>query len=860
MEPWCHPLCQVHYHTAAPQPRAPPNAHSHPPLPCPSLSGYHPFDPEGTAPEAVLQEAIKHGRYDFNDPVWEDVSDSAKSLIESLIVVDAEERAAADDVLLHPWVKRYTPRLHRKRGKAGLSHNTSGFGSSRSVESQSDVRSHHNQAHTTGTTASSHAPPPPLQTNGYYSTSQSMHRPTSASARNSIARRTGGGGSGSSDEGADALRSASVLSRLSASSTHTHNNVLPVAAGSGLTGSHRRRRSSRRARDRRPSDNNSTVGTPTANSHKPDTATSTSAANNAATNSTTTNGGDADGSGMLLPGVTPDTTPGASHNASAKDNGDVRPCEPVDTTAPSQEQQQQNDGNDVKPTSAKARDAARSLLAVDPVHPAVPAQGDGDSDPLAQTEPGLALSSPTADARLAHTTRRKRRSRHGNDGDATSDRDATLAQLGGGGDSVPASPRSRRSRKHRRHGSRARSRERSRSRDGGDSEGKNSKHRGHRRHRHRRRRRRSSVRSRASLMRHHKKRDGSGETNVTASTAGTRSTVHSKASAAVRAAIINALVEEHAGTQSSFEGDDDLHADAVAAAAARAAKAAGQAGQAEGQDAVAAVASQAVAAAEEAAQAKPRVSLAGLTPEEVTAQREARRKAAEEAKEKAKAAAAEARERLRSSMMKAAATGGEEGGDGGRGAGTAGGKSRGPRTSTTSAAAVARSRALKVMDMGSGEVIEGADFAIIEVDRAPSPGPRRPRRMQSKRGRGSRRSGGSKSPRSNRGKGRGSHRSGSRRRGGNGMAYDDDPSGPRVRLAREVGDLVLGAGRRGPGAMVSAVDALKSGEVEEEEQEDATFLDAEQRRRARERRANGQQEGAMAELNEGEVLTEDIDK
>ena len=94
----------------------------------------------------------------------------------------------------------------------------------------------------------------------------------------------------------------------------------------------------------------------------------------------------------------------------------------------------------------------------------------------------------------------------------------------------------------------------------------------------------------------------------------------------------------------------------------------------------------------------------------------------------------------------------------------------------------------------------------------------------------------------------------------NGMAYDDDPSGPRVRLAREVGDLVLGAGRRGPGAMVSAVDALKSGEVEEEEQEDATFLDAEQRRRARERRANGQQEGAMAELNEGEVLTEDIDK
>lgn len=37
------------------------------------LAGYHPFDPEGNAAEEVLQENIKQGKYDFEDPEWDHV-------------------------------------------------------------------------------------------------------------------------------------------------------------------------------------------------------------------------------------------------------------------------------------------------------------------------------------------------------------------------------------------------------------------------------------------------------------------------------------------------------------------------------------------------------------------------------------------------------------------------------------------------------------------------------------------------------------------------------------------------------------------------------------------------------------------
>jgi len=69
------------------------------------LSGYHPFDPEGIASEDELQSNIKRGRFDFDDPVWDTVSDSAKELIESLIRLDPADRLDCRAILAHPWVK-----------------------------------------------------------------------------------------------------------------------------------------------------------------------------------------------------------------------------------------------------------------------------------------------------------------------------------------------------------------------------------------------------------------------------------------------------------------------------------------------------------------------------------------------------------------------------------------------------------------------------------------------------------------------------------------------------------------------------------------------------------------------------------
>ena len=65
------------------------------------LCGFPPFYEENTA---QLFEQIMAGRYDFPDPYWTNISPSAKELIQKLLVVDAEGRYTADQVLAHPWI------------------------------------------------------------------------------------------------------------------------------------------------------------------------------------------------------------------------------------------------------------------------------------------------------------------------------------------------------------------------------------------------------------------------------------------------------------------------------------------------------------------------------------------------------------------------------------------------------------------------------------------------------------------------------------------------------------------------------------------------------------------------------------
>jgi len=65
------------------------------------LSGYPPFYAD-SAP--ALFKKIMDVKYDFDDSVWDDISDSAKDLIRNLLVKDPAKRFTAKQCLQHPWV------------------------------------------------------------------------------------------------------------------------------------------------------------------------------------------------------------------------------------------------------------------------------------------------------------------------------------------------------------------------------------------------------------------------------------------------------------------------------------------------------------------------------------------------------------------------------------------------------------------------------------------------------------------------------------------------------------------------------------------------------------------------------------
>lgn len=65
------------------------------------LCGYPPFI--GNDEEEVFKANLE-GNYDFNDKVWDEISDDAKDLI-SKILVPEKERLSPRECLSHPWVK-----------------------------------------------------------------------------------------------------------------------------------------------------------------------------------------------------------------------------------------------------------------------------------------------------------------------------------------------------------------------------------------------------------------------------------------------------------------------------------------------------------------------------------------------------------------------------------------------------------------------------------------------------------------------------------------------------------------------------------------------------------------------------------
>jgi len=65
------------------------------------LCGFPPFYHQNTN---QLYKQIKKGEFDFPDPYWTDISDSAKDLVRRLLTVDAKKRIVAKEVLEHAWI------------------------------------------------------------------------------------------------------------------------------------------------------------------------------------------------------------------------------------------------------------------------------------------------------------------------------------------------------------------------------------------------------------------------------------------------------------------------------------------------------------------------------------------------------------------------------------------------------------------------------------------------------------------------------------------------------------------------------------------------------------------------------------
>lgn len=73
------------------------------------LCGFPPFVSQ-TNNQDELFDQILSGRFEFMSPYWDDISASAKELIQGMLQVDVNERFTANQVLRHPWLE------HREEG------------------------------------------------------------------------------------------------------------------------------------------------------------------------------------------------------------------------------------------------------------------------------------------------------------------------------------------------------------------------------------------------------------------------------------------------------------------------------------------------------------------------------------------------------------------------------------------------------------------------------------------------------------------------------------------------------------------------------------------------------------------------
>lgn len=71
------------------------------------LAAYHPFDPYGDSGDAEIWARICRGEWNFDDEVWDSISDEAKDLIQHLLSRNPSKRYGTQELLAHRWVTQY---------------------------------------------------------------------------------------------------------------------------------------------------------------------------------------------------------------------------------------------------------------------------------------------------------------------------------------------------------------------------------------------------------------------------------------------------------------------------------------------------------------------------------------------------------------------------------------------------------------------------------------------------------------------------------------------------------------------------------------------------------------------------------